>query len=445
MSQLKRKSVVKVGLVISLFLIVVIPVINMIGIECLGVKSSVVYATDKEIEFVDEEFKKSIILERNRHLPLGSEQVWEPLSQWDIINMEFVVIHEDFNPDSYEDIYMFPNVRMFASWDLDMTMQQLIEIDRYIKSIDLKGTARMACPEFLTRNEAKPVNFRNSLTEEILKELDGTESLNVARMASLLLEGIKLKDSHFKGESEEQMVNVINELINNDYVNLIDYSELDIDPSLIEQLERSDLVINNGIIRKKAKYEKETHISYIDLTDSTKWYYNGIMFLTRNKIMEGSIMGGNRYANPESEITNAEAITLIAKSLEKEGTITIADIRNDEKWYKRNYNALEVTTDEYNPSQLMNRNEFANLMKHLTEEKAKEIDMQVAYNNVEAKFKDWNQVPDEYKEGVAILLELKITNGTVNKDGEVIYNGKATLTRGMAATFIQRLIQEITE
>lgn len=433
MSQLKRKS-----LVISLFLIVVIPVINMFGIEYLGVKSSVVYAIDKEIKFVDEEFKKAIILQRNIDYP---ERSGQPLSQEDINNMEFVVIAEDFNPGTYEDIYMFPNVRRFASWDLDMTMQQLVEIDRFIKSMNLKGTAEYASLEFMISNQGKPVNFSNELTEKILKELDGTGSLNVERMASLLLEGIKLKDSHFKGESEEQMVNVINELINNDYVDLIDYSELDIDPSLIEQLKRSDLVIDNGIIRKKAKYEKE--ISYIDLTDSTKWYYNGIMFLIENKIMEGSIVSGKRYANPQGQITNAEAITLTAKALQKSGTVLIADISNGEQWYERNYNAIQVTTDEYNPRQLMNRYEFANLMKIFTEENALEIDMQVAYNNAEAKFQDWNQVPDEYKEGVAVLLELELTNGTVNKEGEVIYNGKETLTRGMAATFIQRLIQAI--
>ncbi|WP_105616375.1 hypothetical protein [Vallitalea okinawensis] len=284
-------SQLRVGIATSLFFITVILVINVLDIGWLWVNGSIAYAAEKEIEFIDEEFKKSIILQRNIDLPLDSERIWEPLSQEDINNMETVVIHEDFNPDTYEDIYLFPNVRRFVSWDLDMTMQQIIEVDRYVKSINLKGTVEFSL-ESMISNKEQSVIFSNSLTEEILKELDGTGNLNVEGMANLLFEGIKLKDSHFKGESQDQMVNVICDLISNDYVNLIDYSELNIDPIHIEQLESIDLVIGNGIIRKRAKYENETQISDMDLTDSTKWYNNGVMFLTENE--DGEVIDNDK-------------------------------------------------------------------------------------------------------------------------------------------------------
>lgn len=375
--------------------------------------------------FVDQAFKESIIFQRDIDYP---ERIGQPLSNEYVESMTYVIIHEDYEPKTYEDIYLFPSIQTFYSYDMYISNQQYFEIIRYMKSIDLDSSG-LASFDAMIPFCYQYIKIDNPLTEDILNSILGLESIDKERYFSELPNKIiQLEPSHFEGRID-QLTPVINELTNLDFITVIDCTSLNLNDDYLNQFEQSHLTIDNGIIRKLSEYEMNLTEGYGDLKNPDIWYYDSLKYCLDNELIDYDINDTEKLCEPNSNVTYNEAAMYVIKSIHHADDNKSMYIHD---WFE--------SSEAYKDNELISRYEFANMIHSAYQEAFTKTDLKENQTAARNYFADWDEIPDSYKDGAATLMALKLTNGQLNEQGQTIFNGNASISKGMMAVLLQRLI-----
>lgn len=179
-----------------------------------------------------------------------------------------------------------------------------------------------------------------------------------------------------------------------------------------------------------------TNIFAKDFTDVKKgdWFYEAVTELTDAGIING--YQDNTY-KPSRKVSYAEFLTLLNNTL---GVKQAPDNKNPREWYNPTLNELKskgvITEDIANPNAEITRNEMAKYLS-LGLEKLKN---QKPNTTATTSIKDFNNIPNEYKDFVANVVNA----GLIKGDEKQNFNGAKSLTRAEIAIIIKGLGGEAT-
>lgn len=178
-----------------------------------------------------------------------------------------------------------------------------------------------------------------------------------------------------------------------------------------------------------------TNIFAKDFTDVKKgdWFYEAVSELTDAGIING--YQDNTF-KPSRKVSYAEFLTLLNNTL---GVKQAPDNKNPREWYNPTLNELKskgVITNIANPNQEISRNEMAKYLS-LGLEKLKNQKLNKAEPTT---IKDFNNIPNEYKDFVANVVNA----GLIKGDEKQNFNGAKSLTRAETAIIIKGLGGEVT-
>ena len=179
-----------------------------------------------------------------------------------------------------------------------------------------------------------------------------------------------------------------------------------------------------------------TNIFAKDFTDVKKgdWFYEAVSELTDAGIING--YQDNTF-KPSRKVSYAEFLTLLNNTL---GVKQAPDNKNPREWYNPTLNELKskgvITEKIANPNAEISRNEMAKYLS-LGLEKLKNQKLNKAEPTT---IKDFNNIPNEYKDFVANVVNA----GLIKGDEKQNFNGAKSLTRAETAIIIKGLGGEVT-
>lgn len=162
--------------------------------------------------------------------------------------------------------------------------------------------------------------------------------------------------------------------------------------------------------------------------NNNDWFYSVVNELSDKDI----ISGYEDYTfKPQKAVSYAEFLTLLNNSI---GEKQSPDYKNSEEWYKPTFDYLKqkgVITNIQNPNAEITRNEMAKYLSlGLEKLKNQKID-----TTTPASIKDFDSIPNEYKDLVASVVNAGLIKGDEHQN----FNGSKSLTRAETAVIIKGL------
>lgn len=167
--------------------------------------------------------------------------------------------------------------------------------------------------------------------------------------------------------------------------------------------------------------------TFIDVNNND-WFYSVV-----NELSDKGIISGyeDNTFKPQKAVSYAEFLTLLNNSI---GEKQSPDYKNSEEWYKPTFDYLKnkgVIANIANPNQEISRNEMAKYLSlGLEKLKNQKID-----TTTPASIKDFDSIPNEYKDLVASVVNAGLIKGDENQN----FNGSKSLTRAETAVIIKGL------
>lgn len=162
--------------------------------------------------------------------------------------------------------------------------------------------------------------------------------------------------------------------------------------------------------------------------NNNDWFYSVV-----NELSDKGIISGyeDNTFKPQKAVSYAEFLTLLNNSI---GEKQSPDYKNSEEWYKPTFDYLKqkgVITNIQNPNAEITRNEMAKYLSlGLEKLKNQKID-----TTTPASIKDFDSIPNEYKDLVASVVNAGLIKGDENQN----FNGAKSLTRAETAVIIKGL------
>lgn len=162
--------------------------------------------------------------------------------------------------------------------------------------------------------------------------------------------------------------------------------------------------------------------------NNNDWFYSVV-----NELSDKGIISGyeDNTFKPQKSVSYAEFLTLLNNSI---GEKQSPDYKNSEEWYKPTFDYLKqkgVITTIQNPNAEISRNEMAKYLSlGLEKLKNQKID-----TTTPASIKDFDSIPNEYKDLVASVVNAGLIKGDENQN----FNGSKSLTRAETAVIIKGL------
>lgn len=162
--------------------------------------------------------------------------------------------------------------------------------------------------------------------------------------------------------------------------------------------------------------------------NNNDWFYSVV-----NELSDKGIISGyeDNTFKPQKAVSYAEFLTLLNNSI---GEKQSPDYKNSEEWYKPTFDYLKqkgVITNIQNPNAKITRNEMAKYLSlGLEKLKNQKID-----TTTPASIKDFDSIPNEYKDLVASVVNAGLIKGDENQN----FNGSKSLTRAETAVIIKGL------
>lgn len=162
--------------------------------------------------------------------------------------------------------------------------------------------------------------------------------------------------------------------------------------------------------------------------NNNDWFYSVVNELSYKGIISG--YEDNTF-KPQKSVSYAEFLTLLNNSI---GEKQSPDYKNSEEWYKPTFDYLKnkgVIANIANPNAEITRNEMAKYLSlGLEKLKNQKID-----TTTPASIKDFDSIPNEYKDLVASVVNAGLIKGDENQN----FNGSKSLTRAETAVIIKGL------
>lgn len=162
--------------------------------------------------------------------------------------------------------------------------------------------------------------------------------------------------------------------------------------------------------------------------NNNDWFYSVVNELSDKGIILG--YEDNTF-KPQKSVSYAEFLTLLNNSI---GEKQSPDYKNSEEWYKPTFDYLKnkgVIANIANPNAEITRNEMAKYLSlGLEKLKNQKID-----TTTPASIKDFDSIPNEYKDLVASVVNAGLIKGDENQN----FNGSKSLTRAETAVIIKGL------
>lgn len=162
--------------------------------------------------------------------------------------------------------------------------------------------------------------------------------------------------------------------------------------------------------------------------NNNDWFYSVV-----NELSDKGIISGyeDNTFKPQKSVSYAEFLTLLNNSI---GEKQSPDYKNSEEWYKPTFDYLKnkgVIANIANPNAEITRNEMAKYLSlGLEKLKNQKID-----TTTPASIKDFDSIPNEYKDLVASVVNAALIKGDENQN----FNGSKSLTRAETAVIIKGL------
>lgn len=162
--------------------------------------------------------------------------------------------------------------------------------------------------------------------------------------------------------------------------------------------------------------------------NNNDWFYSVV-----NELSDKGIISGyeDNTFKPQKAVSYAEFLTLLNNSI---GEKQSPDYKNSEEWYKPTFDYLKqkgVITNIQNPNAEITRNEMAKYLSlGLEKLKNQKID-----TTTPTSIKDFDSIPNEYKDLVASVVNAGLIKGDENQN----FNGSKSLTRAETAVIIKGL------
>lgn len=162
--------------------------------------------------------------------------------------------------------------------------------------------------------------------------------------------------------------------------------------------------------------------------NNNDWFYSVV-----NELSDKGIISGyeDNTFKPQKAVSYAEFLTLLNNSI---GEKQSPDYKNSEEWYKPTFDYLKqkgVITNIQNPNAEITRNEMAKYLSlGLEKLKNQKID-----TTTPTSIKDFDSIPNEYKDYVASAVNAGLIKGDENQN----FNGAKSLTRAETAVIIKGL------
>ena len=162
--------------------------------------------------------------------------------------------------------------------------------------------------------------------------------------------------------------------------------------------------------------------------NNNDWFYSVV-----NELSDKGIISGyeDNTFKPQKSVSYAEFLTLLNNSI---GEKQSPDYKNSEEWYKPTFDYLKqkgVITNIQNSNAEITRNEMAKYLSlGLEKLKNQKID-----TTTPASIKDFDSIPNEYKDLVASVVNAGLIKGDENQN----FNGSKSLTRAETAVIIKGL------
>lgn len=162
--------------------------------------------------------------------------------------------------------------------------------------------------------------------------------------------------------------------------------------------------------------------------NNNDWFYSVV-----NELSDKGIISGyeDNTFKPQKAVSYSEFLTLLNNSI---GEKQSPDYKNSEEWYKPTFDYLKnkgVIANIANPNQEITRNEMAKYLSlGLEKLKNQKID-----TTTPTSIKDFNAIPNEYKDYVASVVNAGLIKGDENQN----FNGSKSLTRAETAVIIKGL------
>ncbi|KGF36783.1 S-layer protein [Peptoniphilus lacrimalis DNF00528] len=166
--------------------------------------------------------------------------------------------------------------------------------------------------------------------------------------------------------------------------------------------------------------------------NNNDWFYSVV-----NELSDKGIISGyeDNTFKPQKAVSYAEFLTLLNNSI---GEKQSPDYKNSEEWYKPTFDYLKqkgVITNIQNPNAEITRNEMAKYLSlGLEKLKNQKID-----TTAPTSIKDFDSLPNEYKDLVASVVNAGLIKGDENQN----FNGSKSLTRAETAVIIKGLGGEV--
>ena len=162
--------------------------------------------------------------------------------------------------------------------------------------------------------------------------------------------------------------------------------------------------------------------------NNNDWFYSVVNELSYKGIISG--YEDNTF-KPQKSVSYAEFLTLLNNSI---GEKQSPDYKNSEEWYKPTFDYLKqkrVITNIQNSNAEITRNEMAKYLSlGLEKLKNQKID-----TTTPASIKDFDSIPNEYKDLVASVVNAGLIKGDEHQN----FNGAKSLTRAETAVIIKGL------
>lgn len=162
--------------------------------------------------------------------------------------------------------------------------------------------------------------------------------------------------------------------------------------------------------------------------NNNDWFYSVV-----NELSDKGIISGyeDNTFKPQKAVSYAEFLTLLNNSI---GEKQSPDYKNSEEWYKPTFDYLKnkgVIANIANPNKEISRNEMAKyLSRGLEKLKNQKLD-----TTEPTSIKDFDSIPNEYKDLVASVVNAGLIKGDENQN----FNGSKSLTRAETAVIIKGL------
>ena len=158
------------------------------------------------------------------------------------------------------------------------------------------------------------------------------------------------------------------------------------------------------------------------------WHYSVVDELSNKGIING--YEDNTF-KPQKSVTYSEFLTLLNNSI---GTKQAPDYKNPTQWYQPTFAYLKnkgVITTIANPNQEISRNEMAKYLSLGLQKLKNQTPNTIAPTSI----KDFNAIPNEYKDYVASVVNANLIRGDEHQN----FNGSQSLTRAETAVIIKGL------